>query len=97
MLRMKVGLTLSAYKKAYKTPIGTSPFRHVYGKACHLPVEIKHKAYWAIKKCKMNLAQLGEERLLELKELEELRLDAYENSRIHKEKTKLFHNRTLIR
>ncbi|XP_016195628.1 uncharacterized protein LOC107636644 [Arachis ipaensis] len=66
-----------------------SPFRIVYLKACHLPVEVEHKAYWAVKECNSGLGESGIER--------KLQLEAYENSRLYKEKVKAVHDKNIKR
>ena len=74
-----------------------SPFIIVYGKACHLPVELEHRAYWATRQLNMDSALAGEKRLLQLNELDEFRNEAYENARIYKEMTKSWHDKHITR
>ncbi|GKD30179.1 reverse transcriptase domain-containing protein [Tanacetum coccineum] len=91
----KLDDALWAFRTAYKTPTGTTPYKLIYGKNCHLPFEIEHRAYWALKNCNPDLIAAGEKRMFQLHELDELRHQAYENSRLYKERTKVWHDRKL--
>nr|GEX38429.1 reverse transcriptase domain-containing protein [Tanacetum cinerariifolium] len=88
----KLDDTLWAFRTAYKTPIGCTPYKLVYRKACHLPIELEHKAYWALKHANFDIQTAGDHRKVQLNELNELRDQAYENSLIYKEKTKRLHD-----
>ncbi|GKA24253.1 reverse transcriptase domain-containing protein [Tanacetum coccineum] len=91
----KLNDALWAFRTAYKTPTRCTLFRMVYGKACHLLVEIEHKAYWALKQCNMDLMAAAKNRFMELNELMELRDGTYENTQIYKERTKKWHDSRL--
>nr|GEY13576.1 reverse transcriptase domain-containing protein [Tanacetum cinerariifolium] len=77
-----------AFETAFKTPKGCIPYRLINGKSCHLPLELEHNAYWALKHANFDLKTAGDHRKLQLNELHELRDQAYENSLIYKERTK---------
>ncbi|GJR98388.1 reverse transcriptase domain-containing protein [Tanacetum coccineum] len=85
----KLDDALWAFRTAYKTPTGTTPYKLTNGKNCHVPFEIEHRAYWALKNRNPDLIATGEKRMFQLHELDELRHQAYENSRLYKARTKV--------
>ena len=74
-----------------------SPYIIVFGKPCHLPLELEYKAMRAIKKLNFDFQVSKEKRLLQKNELEELRNEAYENARIYKDKTKKWQDHKILR
>ena len=94
---IKLDDSLWDYRTAYKNPIGMPPYRIIYGKPCHLPLELEYKAIWAIKKLNCDFQAAKEKGLLQMNELEELRNAAHDSARIYKEKTKRWHDPKILR
>jgi hypothetical protein len=91
--RSKLREALWAYQTSYKTPICLMPYQLLYGKTCHLLMELEHKSFWAIKKWNMDLKAAKTKRKIQIAELEEWREKAYHGANLYKERIKRWHDK----
>nr|XP_009591886.1 uncharacterized protein LOC104088848 [Nicotiana tomentosiformis] len=73
-----------------------SPYKPVFGKACHLPVELEHRALWALRQLNLDMKIAGTSRVTELHELDEFHYHAFESTRLYKERIKMMHDKNIL-
>jgi hypothetical protein len=91
--RSKFSDDLWVYQMAFKTLFGMTPYQLLYGKTCHLPVELEYKPFKAIKKWNMGLKVADNKRKIQTADLEEWREKSYHSAKIYKERTKRWHDK----
>ncbi|XP_047261763.1 uncharacterized protein LOC124895371 [Capsicum annuum] len=93
----KMDDALWAYRTSFKTLIGMSPYQLVFGKSCHLPIELENKALWTLRRLNLNWNDATELRLGQLHEMDEFHLGMYERPELYKETMKNYHDRRITK
>jgi hypothetical protein len=91
----KLDGALWAYRTTHKTLIGMTPYQFVYGKSCHLPLELEHNAYWAINEMNLYVDATRIKSRIQISELEEMTLKAYESATFYRERMKRWYDKRL--
>ncbi|XP_019224264.1 PREDICTED: uncharacterized protein LOC109205951 [Nicotiana attenuata] len=73
-----------------------SPYKLVFGKACHLPVELDHRALWASRQLNLDMEIASTSRVIELHELDEFHYHDFESTRLYKERMKTMHDKNIL-